>query len=251
MQKQYKNREWLYNQYWNNKLSPIKIGRLCGSYMTIRRWLKKLDIPRRPCGECQHLGKTYHCDLFQEAIQWINGELLGDGHLYSKSVYSAGFSYTSKYLEYAQYVSDTLKLFGIEQIGNINKRINKKWNNHSYQYTSHSYPELLFLHRQWYPKGKKVIPKNIRLTPITLRQHHIGDGMLRHQKYGKPHIILSTNGFDIDDVKWLIRKLIKIGFRATRQIHNNSIYISSYSTKDFLNYIGKCPVRCYQYKFEY
>ncbi|KKK40214.1 hypothetical protein LCGC14_3132230, partial [marine sediment metagenome] len=33
-------------------------------------------------------------------IQWLNGELLGDGCLVSYSIYSSNFVYGSKYLEY-------------------------------------------------------------------------------------------------------------------------------------------------------
>ena len=62
---------------------------------------------------------------------------------------------------------------------------------------------------------------------------------------------LSTCGFSISDVEWLISQLNELGFKATRMSSNNVIHISTYSAKAFLNYIGKCPVKCYQYKWNY
>ena len=192
-----------------------------------------------------------HCNLLKEAIEWINGELLGDGCLHSYSTCSAQFRYSSKYLEYIKYVSDILKSFGIKQAGRIYKNYHKKRDYCGYRYNSCSYCELLFIHKKWYPKDKKIIPKDIKLTPLTCRQWYIGDGTISHRYNRRPFIKLYTNGLTIDNVKWLVRGLNNIGFKATRQSIHNEIHISSYSTKDFLNYIGKCPVDCYKYKFSY
>jgi len=110
---------------------------------------------------------------------------------------------------------------------------------------------LLPIYKQWYPNGKKIVPKNIELTPLTCRQWYIGDGSLGYEKNGKAHITLYTIGFIVSDVEWLKKQLIKLGFKATRQPSNNSIGISVSSVKDFLEYIGDCPVEHYQYKWNY
>lgn len=62
---------------------------------------------------------------------------------------------------------------------------------------------------------------------------------------------LSSIGFIIFGVHWLVKELNILGFKATRQKSNNTIYISPFSTESFLDYIGKCPVDCYQYKWDY
>ena len=82
---------------------------------------KRTGEHKRNMSEAFHSARGNHCKLSQEAIEWISGELLGDGCLQSQSKYSALFSYTSKYWEYINYVADTLKSFGIEQIGKIYK----------------------------------------------------------------------------------------------------------------------------------
>jgi len=249
---QYKNKDWLINKYSREKLSMNQIAKLSGiSDGTIKYFMKKYNISHRSQSEANHLARGNHCELSPKAIKWINGELLGDGCLCSQSAYSARFSYGSKYFEYCQYVSNILKSFGVKQTGNIREQYYKEYNSYVYYYTSLSYVELLPIYKQWYPNGKKIIPKNIKLTPLTMRQWYIGDGYLKHPKNGRPTIELATCGFLISDVNWLIRRLSDLGFKATRWITNNTINISTKSTKEFLDYIGDCPINCYKYKFNY
>jgi len=249
----YCNKEWLRNKYLEEKLDSPKIAEICGvkSPNTIRHWLKEYSIKIRSISEAIHLKCGNHCNLSQEAIEWINGELLGDGCLASQSLCSAHFQYGSKYLEYIKHISDTLTSYNINQLGNIRKYCNKEWGNYSYSYSSSNYAELYPIYKQWYPEGKKIIPKDIELTPLTCRQWYIGDGSLDCQKKQKPCIKLATCGFTISDVNWIIKELTKLGFKAMRQKYNNTIRISTYSTKKFLDYIGNCPTKCYQYKFDY
>jgi len=246
----YKNRKWLYNKYINEKLSTFQIDKLCGvSPPSIRYWLVKYNIPCRSRSEARHLATDNHCNLSNEAREWIDGELLGDGSLHKTSPYSAIFTYSSKYLEYIEYVRNTLKSFGIEQSGEIYKYKDKKHGAISYNCNSNSYPELMVIYNRWYPYNKKIIPRDIKITPLTLRQHYIGDGSLTHSKKQKSYIRLATNGFKISDVNWLIKQLNKLGFKANRQHNNNVIRFLDCFTRDFLEYIGECPVKCYQYKW--
>jgi len=244
--KKYQNKKWLEDKYVKEKFSIRQIAEICNiTYESMRKWMIKFNIPRRYINEAVHLAKVNHCKLSQEAIEWINGELLGDGSLNCRSLYSARFDYSSKYEEYIQYVSDILKSFGIKQSGKIRKFKN------NYKYISYSYEELLPIYKQWYPNNKKIVPKDIELTSLTCRQWYIGDGYLKHPQKGTQYIRLSTDGFPQKDVSWLVKELSKIGFKATRQPSSNRIVISVFSTKKFLNYIGNCPVKCYQYKWAY
>jgi len=250
--KYYKNRSWLNQKYWEKELSPRQIAKLCNCNKSIIwYWLRKFNIQIRSRNDAQHLVRGSHCNLTIEARQWIDGELLGDGCLRPYSKYSAHFSYTSKHLEYINYISDTLESFGIRQAGLIHKRKDKKWNNYSYHYDSLCYEELLSIYNRWYPNEHKRIPRDLRLTPLVLRQEMIGDGCLVHKKKVRPYILLCTCGFSISEVEWLVKQLIKLGFQSIRQVRNNIIGISTSSTKQFLDYIGSCPVKCYQYKWDY
>lgn len=197
------------------------------------------------------MSRRNSCNLSQKAIDWIYGELLGDGYLRKGSCRATLFSYASKYLEYAEYVRDTLNSFGIEQVGRIYKRhlTHRNMNCYTYDYVSRAYPELLVIRKKWYPKGKKIVPRDIKLTPLTVRQWYIGDGSLVKSKF----ITLYTQCFTVYDVNWLVKQLRKLGFKANRQKRDNTIRISNKNTRktsrDFLDYIGKCPVKCYKYKW--
>lgn len=145
---------------------------------------------------------------------------------------------------------DTLSSFGIEQAGKIGKQKDKRYGSFSYKYTSRAYVELMPIYKQWYPNGKKIVPKDIKLTPLTVRQWYIGDGSLvkRKTRRIRPYIILCTCGFLIDDVNWLTREMSNLGIKAKRY-SGNIIYISVCYVKEFLNYIKECPVECYKYKW--
>jgi len=190
------------------------------------------------------------CNLYGESLDWINGELLGDGCIQTRSQLTGYFVYTSKYLEYIKYVSDTLQRFGIDRAGKIRKNFNSKFNKYTYQYGSCSYYELKILQEAWYLDGIKDVPMDIKLTPLVCRQWYIGDGNLYQGKECRPSITLATCSFSISAVNRLVKQLISMGFHSTRKPSNNVIHISTYSTSAFINYIGKCPVDCYKYKWD-
>ena len=189
-----------------------------------------------------------HCHLSNYARQWIDGELLGDGNLCSQSYLSAHFQYSSKYLEYIHYVADTLSEFGING-GKIYTRTRVK--SVEYSYTSLHYVELLDVWIDWYIHGKKEVPKDLRLTPVVCRQWYIGDGCLVNPKRTsvRSYIVLATYGFIVTDVLFLMTELRHLGILATYQQCDNTLRIPADFVKDFLNYIGQCPVKCYQYKW--
>lgn len=247
MNERYKDPWWLLEKYWKDKLSARRVAQRANvSHTTIYVYLKRYNICIRPQYYKTLSLASNHIQLTKEMIQWIEGELLGDGNLTSTSSLSATFRYTSKYWEYINYVANTLHKYGI---GNGKIRKEKR---DVFHYYSKRYIELKPLYDKWYPNRKKIVPKDLELTPLILRQWYIGDGCLvkPSKGHGKPYVLLCTDGFWVNDVEWLIEKLCKLGFKSTRRSSDNRIYISTYLTPDFLDYIGKCPVKCYRYKWD-
>ena len=194
--------------------------------------------------------KSNSVELRPYMLDWLCGELLGDGSLQSIASPTAKFRYSSKYVEYIGYVAKTLNSFGIEQSGRIYKHPNEGTvYGPSYSYQSLTYPELWMLYDLWYLKGKKIVPEGLMLPSVTCRQWYIGDGCLQRRQGRRPNIIMCTECFSVTDIDWLVSQLVSLGFNATRQLNSNRIRISSYSVKDFLEYIGECPVECYKYKW--
>ncbi|MBA7548444.1 hypothetical protein ES705_40902 [subsurface metagenome] len=191
--------------------------------------------------------RAEHCHLSNAALEWINGELLGDGHLRCLSFRSAKFMCSSKHLEYINYISDTLAQFGIMQAGKIQRRVTCSV---TYCYDSLSYTDLLDVWFAWYVYGSKQIPKDLELTPIVCRQWYIGDGSICKTSAKNPYLRIATQGFPVIDVLGLVIKLKQLGFVANRN-SDNTLLIPVESAKDFLRYIGKCPAECYEYKWDY
>jgi hypothetical protein len=82
----YQDRDWLNNEYWNLKKSEQKIAKEQNvTQANIKYWLIKLNIKRRSIGEALHLLNGNHIDLSSEAIELMEGELLGDGHIQPKN----------------------------------------------------------------------------------------------------------------------------------------------------------------------
>ncbi len=257
----------LRNQYSTLQKSGQQIAREYGcSKDKVYFWIKKFSILLRSRSETGHLVRANHVLLSETAIEFLNGTLLGDCHLESRK-WSANIQQSSKYEDYLKWFSGKLTQFGIGQVGNIHKskgteyfrdRKTGKWYTcKCYFYSSKSYVELKDWQKKWYrPATKreraegrkffKVVPLNLKLTPLTCRQWYIDDGFLNRQWRS---IVLYTQGFEEVEVKYLVNMLCDLGFKAKRR-DDNTIFISARSTKAFLEYIGPYPVECYKYKWE-
>jgi len=183
-------------------------------------------------------------------LVFLRGEILGDGCVKMPGNRSALYSHGSKYKEYLIWLSGQYDEWGIEQSGRINRYKDKKTGAIYYGYKSRSYPELVPIYKRWYPDGKKTVPKDLELTPIMARQWYIGDGGFNDYKRKHPGIVLSTYDFDQQSVEYLVGELCRQGFKAMRRPASNTIGLSAHSVQDFLNWIGPCPISCYDYKWD-
>lgn len=263
--KAYKNREWLEYQYVTLKKSENEIGAELG-ISTVHYWLVKLGIPRRSIVEARRL-QSNHVILTKQLLEFLDGMLLGDGHLTYQKGWSSSYQHASKPKSYLKWASATLARYGIKQCGRINKhsewfrsRASGKWYFATYySYRSPRYVELSELQSRWYRpateeerktgrKSFKIVPLDLKLTPLVCRQWYISDGSLGlDSKDG--NILLNCESFEVSETNFLVMQLNKLGFIAKRR-KDNGIWCSSSSTKAFLKYIGPCPVKCYQYKWK-
>lgn len=256
-EKAFRSRIWLEYQYLTLHKSIYKIA-LEYRYdpATIHKWLKRFQIPIRGYSEAARLNSN-HVDLTFEATEFMTGLLLGDGHL-SQHKWSSTYCESSKSEGYLEWTSKELTNFGIEQSGRIKRQEkdthfpdNKVCHTVTFHYNSRCYIELKDLWRKWYRpateeelkvrpwKFIKIIPRDLKLTPLTCRQWYIGDGWLTHNAKSK-YVSFATNGFTSSEVCFLVNLLRREGFKATRYV-DNSIHTSTKSAESLLNYIGPCP----------
>lgn len=107
-------------------------------------------------------------------------------------------------------------------------------------------------YNRWYPQGKKIIPKDLIISPLTVKHWYYGDGGLAYHHHLTRRVKFATNGFAINEAKWLAEKVnLVLGICSQIGLNNEQPILLVYK-KDFDNlfsYIGPCDIPCYQYKW--
>ena len=197
-----------------------------------------------------NIDKSY---LTEELMEWIDGFNLGDGYIKFRKGYSnARFiisSSTKKWTEYA------MSYFGSYDmsIPKCYQKIDIKHPNPIWESRTKSHPDIIGQARRWYPDGKKHVPEDVRITPISILLWYLGDGSFSYTNEGNiARVRLATCSFDIEEVEGiLIPKLKRLGLRCKRNKSKNDIRICSDSIRKFFDIIGyESPVSEYQYKFD-
>lgn len=98
--------------------------------------------------------------------------------------------------------------------------------------TSKNSAQIAYLYKNWYPKGKKIVPRNIRITPTVLFHWFIGDG-----SYNDTEISFSTHSFSYNDVDYLVNLLsnefgINSHWREEKSNSNNQPFLVIGRKKD-------------------
>jgi len=242
--KLYESYDWLYNQYIVEKSSSKEIAFITGSVKsTICCWLRKYKIPVRDRDEAQFLAKFNSCNLTKYIRDFIIGELLGDGTLTSHSRFTALYQHGNKHKEYIEWLIQKFAGYGIEAVG---RPIYSQQSGVAtvYHFATRTYPELKEVYDMFYVGGKKIVPIDLNITPIVLRQWYIGDGYLckRTDRKENPTIIIATNSFSKEEVDNLISKLSDLSIEAWKRKSKGNfvIYIPYRGLVNFFGFIGSC-----------
>jgi hypothetical protein len=220
----------------------------------IRRYMKKHEISVRSCHEqmnISHPPKEFI--LTKECMAFFDGLLLGDGSLpLRKGGKSRSYTQGCKHKEYLEYVVARTLKYGITSSPILTKWIKdlrcKNYGYHESFLQSHRYKTFELLRERWYDKnGVKHIPKDLIFNPDNILQFYLGDGNFYRE------IILCTNNFPLNDIIFLqklFEKYLKIKTRIVKSESGYEIAIKKSDTQKFLKYIGNCPVKCYEYKWQ-
>jgi len=126
----------------------------------------------------------------------------------------------------------------------------------TYVITSTADLSLNLFYDRWYPKGIKSIPSDIKLTPLVVKHWFYGDGCSEwHQNGHGTRIVLYTNGFTKKDVELLQNRfLIDANISFLIKSIRSKYYILRCGKYNevikFFNYIGKCDVKEFEYKWK-
>ena len=139
--------------------------------------------------------------------QVLIGKMLGDGSYGSKSVY---FGHKKDHEEYLNYTMNCLGYVA----GNVQKTQISGFGTEMIRGRSKSLKAIENIFSKWTETGKKKIPKNLNLTPISIAFWYMDDGSLSHNDKQEDRALFATNGFDKEDVEILQRELLKFGIES-------------------------------------
>ena len=129
----------------------------------------------------------------------------------------------------------------------------------TWEITSRVHPFFTEQYHRWYPEGKKIIPKDLVLTPLPVKHWYYGDGGLTYEHGGTKNAYFSTQGFTFGDCEFLcflFKKTLGINPRIDKVKRDSGkiqpkIVVNKSQIPNLLSYIGPCDPEfsCYSYKW--
>jgi len=99
---------------------------------------------------------------------------------------------------------------------------------------------------RWYPNGRKVVPRDLRISPECVLNWFLCDGSCSPTR-GNAQLILCTDAFAPADLDFLRDLLAGADIDAT--VCGKRLRVRQNSAARFYDYIGPCPVSCFAYKW--
>lgn len=188
-------------------------------------------------------GSNFEQKFSFESESVINGSLISDGCItkYPKSKHYY-YTHSCKYKEYIEFLESSLNI-KCNKYPYTNKSPTGKTCKGFVLKTpvSKTYSEL---RKKWYPNGEKIIPENIEFNSLMLLHWYLGDG----NYCSESGVTLCTDGFDKKSLELARSELKKIGFDNYFNKRKRIIIPNKY-VYEFINYIGDCPIMCYEHKW--
>ena len=176
----------------------------------------------------------------QKAI--IFGCLLGDGTMRCKTNALLEINHSIKQREYVEWKYEELKEL-------VSTQPHKRFGNAgriAYRFTTRSLPELTEIYRKFYIDGRKIIPDNLILHPLSLAVWFMDDGCKSYRA-----IYLNTQNFDVTEQENLA-SLLRQQFNIETSLNKDKTYyrlrIAVSSVGKFLEIIRPylLPMFCYK-----
>ncbi len=184
--------------------------------------------------------------LSQDALDVIEGELLGDGSLDASPTVNACFAHSTANWFYSDFLRRSLCACGVPL---RDEEFLPARNNSRPQKRVRSPSNVTFgkLRKIWYPQETKIIPTNLTLNKIRCLHWYLGDGYIEQNT-----VKFSTCGFTEGEVERLAQLLTELGFKSTRNNHHGYpiVRMSRLASRSFLEWIGSCPVIGYAHKWK-
>lgn len=230
--------------YLQDRWSTIKIAKKFGcSYRSIVYWLKQLNIKARDYNE-SHIGNY----KFNGDYDVLYGSLLGDACLLRRNKKTdqgmASFSKANVGYDHVLFVGTLLlNTDAKERIKENPVEVGRN----KFKFTTQMCEEFLKEYKRWYPKGIKVVPKDLKLNPKILLHWFMDDGhsCWKHKNKNSVSLGLSTESFTKKDCNFLLKQMEEMGIECylgkSHGGYGHKIYVRGHYVKKFFDLIGPCP----------
>jgi len=178
----------------------------------------------------------------------IIGSLLGDGYLRIVSGRSNALLEINHGFSQKAYVDWKYKILkSICKSGPVKRNGNGR--RFAYRFNTRQHLELTKFHEDFYQRGKKIIPKNVKLNPVILAVWYMDDG----SKCRNSDVYLNTQQFDLSDQQCCVKMLKTIGIESSlnKDKHYWRIRIKKSSLPKFFATITPFIIPSMSYKLSY
>lgn len=189
-------------------------------------------------------------NLSGEFMEHFTGFMLGDGYLsnQNKSRHSAQFCMRNSHPSYIYNVSRLLAREGIEHVVKINDvKGNFPGSKHSSTVYTKFYTTFTELEKKWYETRSdgthfKIVPHDLKLSPLSLLQWYIGDGYLVNL-HGKPtRVQFCTDRYSDDEILFLRDCFLRdLGLEIQIDWNRRRLRIPARQLNDFFAILPTCP----------
>jgi len=194
---------------------------------------------------------TKHQEPNEKQKEFFMGNLLGDGSIRSEKPKSsrANICYTASSEEYLDLLSTAYSGLSFT-----------KYSRAAYKHTKPSKgiainntPYILKEYSRWYLNNKKCVPKDLKLTDLTLCTWYLDDGSYYHNKLKGDKLVFCTDSFSLTDNLYLIKELKRIGFTDPKLQYNKAknsyrIKLNQLDRDLLFEKIKYLVPECFQYK---
>lgn len=255
--------EVLFDLYITEKLSTTKIAEYfsnhfgervgCGSIWLL---LKHFNIATRSISEAVSEATSFldYDKKYIDAnlLRVIDGLLLSDGCLLKGGKFHR-FSIGSSSKEFIDYCFKQLKSVCTETPPKQYTDSNKEYKNGrkpSWSFCSCTHPDFTIHYNRWYKDFKKIIPRDVSISPTSLLLWYYGDGTIINSG-NSCTVRIATDAFTREDIDWFANKIKEETGIVFVRNSENRMKLKTESIPDFFNYIGRKPeLSTYAYKFE-
>ena len=191
--------------------------------------------------------------ISKEQKSIIIGMILGDGYIYKDK-------YGGCRLEIKHADNQKDYVFWLyEKFRNICPGEPKqRKDNYQWKFNTESNEDIMKFRKIFYPKDKKIVPKNILeilINPLSLAIWYMDDGSLDFRPKSHYAFSLKTNAFTLEECKALSDVLFKnfgiissVQYPICRGKRYPQIYIGKQGRENFLKLIKSKIIPCFHYK---